>query len=146
MALSSTPCPPGASLPSSLLLELTPNPAAITASAAVIPWTAAKAPHPAASVPSPQLSPLAAPFVSRGRPKEERWRDHSASPLSKFGSPPVKNLTTSFRNVLLVPSAPTAASVAVRTVVTVVTEPPASRNRTATPAWGAPLAGKEEWQ
>jgi hypothetical protein len=146
MALSSAPCPPGASLPSSLPLELTPNPTATTASAAVIPWTAAAAaPHPAASVPSPQLSPLAALLVSRGRPKEERWRDHSASPLSEFGSPPVKNLTVSFRDVLLVPSTP-AASVAVGTVVTVVTEPLAPRNRTATPAWGAPLAAKEEWQ
>jgi hypothetical protein len=145
MALSSAPCPLGASLPSSLPPELSPNPAATTTSAAVIPWTAAAAPHPTASVPSPQLSPLAAMFISRGRPKEERWRDHSVSPLSEFGSPPVKNLTASFHDMLLVPSVP-AASVAVGTVVTVVTEPPAPRNRTATPARGAPLAAREEWQ
>jgi hypothetical protein len=69
--------------------------------------------------PLPSIVSSRRPFVSRGRPKEERWRDHSASPLSEFGSPPVKNLTASFRNVLLVPSASAAASVVVGTVVTV---------------------------
>jgi hypothetical protein len=94
MALPSATSPPDALLCSKPSLAFTLNPTATTP-------LAATASLPAASDSYTPLSPLAPMFVYRGRPKEEWWRNVSSSPNSNVGPLPTRNLTASFRDVLL---------------------------------------------
>jgi hypothetical protein len=143
--LTNTPpvcSPTGTPPPLSLPLSPTPVPAATTPSAAAS-VTAALTSSLKVSVLLPSLSPLAPLLASRGRPKQERWKDDSPSPSSD-GSPPVKSLVISFRDALLNPSmsTPVAPSVVVGTVVPASAGLPAPHAQTA----DLVLAGAEGWQ
>jgi hypothetical protein len=76
------------------------------------------------------LSPFVAPFVSRGHPKQERWKDGSLLSASPDCSFTAKNLGVSFRDALLSPCelTPTAASAVAGTAAAALAALPAPRS------------------
>jgi hypothetical protein len=103
-----------------------------------------------ASVPTSSLFLQDPPFVSRSRPKHERWRDESSPPASLDNPALMKNLEVSFRDVLLAkrPSTLLVSSVAVGTAATAPADLPAPRNlATMVSCRAAPvMSAKQGWQ
>jgi hypothetical protein len=124
------PSPPDVSSPPSPLPELAQGLVATT-TAAARSFSSVATLSPKMSVPSPSLSPPAPVFISHGRPKQERRRDHNPLLVSPGSPLSTKNLGPSFRDVLLAKGAPgPSASVAAGTVVTALAVPPAPRSLT----------------